>query len=109
MIRSTIYIDGEEIPEGSTRAVVEYEKILRDAQRSISETSSSLLGIVPDDVADEWRKSRDKIQKLVDAHAQAVSRFARDFEQLGLERAVSEAQFRKELSAAAGAGGTPGS
>jgi hypothetical protein len=95
-ITSQLFYEGVEIKDGSVEAVELYCKMLRDAEELVLE-AREVLARCPDEVERVWLKGQIALEKELSAQTQPVGRFLTDFRARGLESAVGDAKFRKEL------------
>lgn len=93
---ATLELDGAEVADGSVEIVKAYIERLRAAAAALDE-ARRLVHHTPHDVEDHWRKLHDDADKKLSKLIGPVARFADDYEKRGLEVALSDAHFRKEL------------
>lgn len=95
-LTSTLLVDGVELEDGSVEAVELAERLLREALDKLSE-AKIVLGRVPDPVERHWNRLLGKAWAATDELTAQVSRFADDYRKRGLEDAVTDAIFRRDL------------
>lgn len=95
-LTTTLYADGVEVVDGSVEAVALYEKLLREAWEKMQE-ARVVLSRVPDEVEHGWRKRQVKAERPLDTLIGTVSRFAADFQRNGIDAALEDAKFRREV------------
>lgn len=95
-ISTGLFVDGVEVVEGTTRAVAHYVRLLREAEEKLGE-ARTFLAYVPDEVERAWRERHTATDKKLSPLLSAASRFSEEFTRRGLDFAVGEARFRKEL------------
>jgi hypothetical protein len=93
----TTTVDGVEVQDGSVDAVMHYKDEIYAAYERLNTNARTMLALAPDEVSEEWRAQHNRVEKELFKLMGRVSLFARDFANHGLEVAVDEAHFRKEL------------
>jgi hypothetical protein len=95
-MKTTLTLDGVEVAPGSTEVVDAYAAALAEAVAKLHE-ARQLMVHTPDVVATHWRKAHDATVTSLRAHLAQVSRFAEDYSKRGLESAVTDARWRRDL------------
>lgn len=95
-VTSTLVVDGVEIKDGSPEAVEALLAQLREAYSTLNE-ATALIAKAPDDVEHEWRKLHHDAERKLSKLLGYVSHFADDYTKRGLDSALTDARWRKEL------------